>query len=468
MPSDPVRYDVVVLGAGPAGLAAAMYAARRGFSVAVVDRAEQCGGLAASITIDEQTVDLGSHRLHPSIQPDLLRDLQVMLGNDLQWRPRNGRIRLRERWLAFPLRPFDVVRHAPASFVASVIGNSITAPLRRRRGSRGSPGASFSEEVRRQLGPAIAEAFYEPYAKKLWGVGGSQLSGELFRRHVNARSVAAIVRKMLRGKNGTGFWYPAAGFGAICTALADDVVRRGGVMHMGVQIESLDLGPQGCGLSLSAGPPIRAQTIISTIPSAALLKALQAPTDVLDTADRLEFRGAVLVYLTIPRSRYTPFDAHYFPESSTVVSRLSEPKNYRTSVDDPAQRSVLCAEVPVTVGDALWSSGDDDLVGRVARELVEQGLPAPLHIGAHVERRTHVYPIYHLDFEQSRGLVESYLDSYPNLAVLGRQALFAHDNTHHALLMGKSVVDALDIDAHLDRERWTMIRRSFRDHVVED
>ena len=237
---------------------------------------------------------------------------------------------------------------------------------------------------------------------------------------------------------------------------------------MGVQLESLELRPEGGELRISTDRLIRAQTTISTIPSAALVGALQAPTEVRDAVDRLAFRGAVLVYLTVPRTQYSPVDAHYFPESSTIVSRLSEPKNYRTSVGDPPQHTVLCAEIPATVGDAVWLTDDDELVSRVSRELVEQGLPAPMHTSGHVERRTHVYPIYHRGFEHSQRLVESYLDSQPNLAVLGRQALFAHDNTHHALLMGKGAAEALDTDGHLNRERWMLMRRSFEDHVVED
>ena len=79
-----------------------------------------------------------------------------------------------------------------------------------------------------------------------------------------------------------------------------------------------------------------------------------------------------------------------------------------------------------------------------------------------------MYPVYRLGFEHQRQMIDDHLDQYPNLAVVGRQALFAHDNTHHALLMGKAVVDALGDDARIDRDRWHAARRAFADHVVED
>ena len=458
-----------MLGAGPAGLSAAWYAVRRGFSVAVIDRADHVGGLAGSITVDEQSVDLGSHRLHPSIRADLLHDLRHELHLDLQWRPRNGRIRLCERWLAFPLRPFDVVRSARPSFAARVLGDIAFAPVRRWRGSRRcEDSASFAEQVRLRLGPTIARSFYEPYARKLWAVDGDRLSPELFRRRVSAGSASAIVRRMIRRNGLAGFWYPTGGFGEICTTLADDVANRGGVVLKATHIEWIDGDRDTVELRLRDGRTIDARTVVSTIPSSNLLGLVRAPAHVVDAARALEFRAALLVYLTVPRPQYTSFDAHYFPESSTIMSRLSEPKNYRSSAADPPLRTVLCVEVPASVGDHLWRSDDDDLAHRVRTELVQQGLPDPEPVATHVERRTHVYPVYRLGFERQRRMIEDHLDHCHNVAVVGRQALFAHDNSHHALLMGKAVVEALGDDARIDRSRWHAARQTFADHVVAD
>jgi hypothetical protein len=54
------------------------------------------------------------------------------------------------------------------------------------------------------------------------------------------------------------------------------------------------------------------------------------------------------------------------------------------------------------------------------------------------------------------------------VVVVGRQATFAHDNTHHALLMGKTVAQTLRPDGRIDRQVWHRVRRAFADHVVED
>ena len=216
------------------------------------------------------------------------------------------------------------------------------------------------------------------------------------------------------------------------------------------------------------GRSVVARSVIVTIPSTSLLPMLDAPPEVCAAAGELEFRGAVLVYLTVPRTHYAPFDAHYFPEPSTVISRLSEPKHYRMSPRDPADRTVLCAEIPATPGDEIWQRDDHALARQVADELSRVGLPDPAATSSRVERRTHVYPVYRIGHGAHQRVIDEYIDRVPNVVVVGRQATFTHDNTHHALLMGKIVAQTLRPDGRIDRQRWHDVRRAFADHVVED
>jgi len=61
-----------------------------------------------------------------------------------------------------------------------------------------------------------------------------------------------------------------------------------------------------------------------------------------------------------------------------------------------------------------------------------------------------------------------WLDRVPRLLTFGRQGLFAHDNTHHALYMGYAAAACLQPDGSFDDTRWQAYRREFEKHVVED
>ena len=89
---------VVILGAGPAGVGAAYQLVRKGIArVTVIEQRDGVGGNAGSFELDGVYCDYGSHRLHPVVPPDIMQDLRQLLGKDLLYQTRHGRIRLRGR-----------------------------------------------------------------------------------------------------------------------------------------------------------------------------------------------------------------------------------------------------------------------------------------------------------------------------------------------------------------------------------
>jgi len=453
--------ELVVLGAGPAGLAAALTAARAGRSVVVVEGSDRIGGMAASIEVGGQRVDLGSHRLHRASPPAVMALVQELLGDDLQPRPRSGRIRLGGRWLGFPLRPLDVLRHAPPALSIGFACDLVTAPW------RSTTTDTFAEQVRAGPGPTLLDRFYAPYARKLWDRDPDALSGELFRRRVGARSAGSLAARVLRRRSDQpGFWYPRRGFGQVVDALADAAVDAGVDIRCGEPLVDLRrAGDRWCVTTSSR--ELDAPLVVSTIPNRALVDTVDAPAPIRDAAGELTHRGALLVYLVVERDAYTPFDAHYFPEPDVTMARLSEPKNYRDG-DDPPGVTVLCAEIAASVGDGLWSASDDDLAADVASDLARSGLPPVDGAPSTVVRLPNVYPVYDLGAAAAQHAVEAWVSAQPGLALVGRQALFAHDNTHHALEMGITAGRLAGASTGWDPVAWSAARHRFRDHVVED
>ena len=446
---------------------AAWRAARAGHRVTVVEQAGQVGGMAGSFEVAGIRVDHGSHRLHPSIAPHLRAALADLLGDDLQVRPRNGRIRLQGRWVAFPLRPGDLLTRLPPAFALRAGRDALVAPLRRPRRD------TFAEVVRAGLGPTVADGFYRPYARKLWGCEPEELSGELARRRVSAAGPGDVLRRLRAGRSGDGratFLYPRRGFGQIVERLAESAVDAGADLRLGAAVDRVALADDGVKLTLGDGQVLGADRVWSTAPLPALARRLDPPPPpaVLAAADRLVHRALVLVYLVLDRRRYTPFDAHYFPGEDVALARLSEPRNYRDDPTQPDDRTVLCAEVPCSVGDETWRSEPDILGGAVADGLVSQGLPPVDPVAVEVRRLPRVYPVYRRGFEWDLSALDLWAGAQPGLLTFGRQGLFVPDNTHHALAMGWEAAACLGPDGAFDHARWAGARAAFRDFVVED
>ena len=449
---------IVVLGGGPAGLAAAWFAARAGHEVTLVEAADHVGGMAASRTVAGLRVDHGSHRLHPATDPELLAELRALLGDDLQTRPRHGRIKLAGRWVGFPLRTGDLLRSLPPAFAGRAALDSVTSPLRRPRED------TFDARLRAGLGPAVVDGFYGPYSHKLWGTDADDLDGDLARKRVSAGSPAAIARKLLRGASPEGrvFLYPRRGFGQIPEAIADAAVAAGAQLRLGSAVAGIDLGRPA--VTLADGEVLEATSVLSTLPLGVLSSMAGGP------GVELRQRAMLLVYLVLDQPRWTEFDAHYLPDPRHPVARLSEPKNYRESVDDPPGTTVLCAEVACWEGDELWSASAAELGRTVAEALAAEGLPPVEPVDVEVVRLPRVYPLFEPGYAWKLARVEAWLAAAAGdrVVTLGRQGLFVPDNTHHVLAMGRAAAGCLREDGTLDSRAWAEARASFRAFVVED
>ena len=111
----------------------------------------------------------------------------------------------------------------------------------------------------------------------------------------------------------------------------------------------------------------------------------------------------------------------------------------------------------------------EDLADLVREDLARAGLPIEVPVD-HVEvrRLAQAYPIYERGFHHHLVRLNRWLDSLPRVVSLGRQGLFAHDNTHHALRMAYAAVSCLAPDGRFDRAAWAARREEFKAHVVED
>lgn len=459
--------DLVVLGAGPAGLAAAYGAAQRGCQVILVERASHVGGLAASFELAGVRVDHGSHRLHPATDPAIMAELRTLLGTDLQRRRRNGRIRLEGRWIPFPFGPSAALRALPPSFALGAGVDAVTGWARRPRAD------TFAEYVRGTLGPTMAERFYFPYARKLWGMAPDELSAEHARRRIRAGGPGALAARLVRGGRGERgtFFYPRRGYGQLWERLAEAAVAAGVDLRLDTPARSLRVADDHVEVVTDAGRSVRAARGWSTLPITALARLAepQPPEPVRAAAAALHQRAMVLVYLVLATGQHSPFDAHYLPEGWTPITRVSEPKNYRDGGDaDPADRTVLCAELPCERDDLWWRADDAALGETVTDTLRAAGLAVPEVVEVAVRRLPAVYPVYPVGFEAHFDALDAWVTGQPRLLSFGRQGLFVHDNAHHALAMGWAAAGALHPGGGFDEAAWQRARQRFREHVVED
>lgn len=469
---------IVILGAGPAGVGAAYQLRLQGrATVTVLEQNTVVGGNAGSFEAGGQRLDFGSHRLHPACEPALLADIRSLLGDDLLDRPRHGRIHLRGKMVHFPLKPADLLLKLDKGFAAGTLKDMAVKALRKN----GAEGDSFASVLMANLGPTICRDFYFPYAWKIWGRDPESLSGIQARRRVSAGSFGKLIKKVLsavpgfKPKGSGRFFYPRRGFGQISEAYADAAKKLGADFMMGWKVTRMD-PPASDRVPWKVHAErngetriIEAEYVWSTIPITILARAISSgvPEQVKEAGKAIDYRSMILVYLELDVDQFTEYDAHYFPASNIRITRLSEPKNY-AALAEPKGRTTLCAELPCSPDDPWWTMSDQELGALVVQDLATAGIPVPRPpVGVHAKRLRQAYPIYTTGYEVPFGKLDQWVEQVPRLLSYGRQGLFAHDNTHHALFMAYSAVECL-VDGKFDQKKWQKYREVFATHVVED
>ena len=471
---------IAILGAGPSGVGAAYRLMKNEKAkITVLEARDRVGGNAGSFERHGIHLDYGSHRLHPACKPDILEEIHSLLGNDLLKRPRHGRIRLNNRWIHFPIQFSDMIRKLPLGFSGGVFSDMVKKSISGKV-LRSDRNDNFAAVLRKKLGKTICDEFYFPYAKKIWGLEPDQIASIQAEKRVSADSFTKLIKKVfLKSLSKSGekvpfFYYPKRGYGQISDAYYHKAEQLGadfrfkskviGLHTEGSKIKSVKYEHGGEQKS------IEADLIWSTLPITLTAKMMSPEPDssVINAADRMRFRSMVLIYLFLEQDRFSEYDAHYFPEEKIPITRLSETKNYY-SATMPTNLTCICAELPCSVDDEYWTMGQEEAKSVVVESLNRAGLLIGSDVKEIVIRKIkQAYPIYDLGFESHLETLNHYFGTFQNMILFGRQGLFVHDNTHHALHMAYSASECVDSEGKFDHNLWSNYLMEFESHVVED
>ena len=165
--------EVVILGAGPAGLTAAWELDRLGHSARLFEQDSQVGGIARTCVYQGYRFDIGGHRFFtkaPYVQT-LWND---MLDEDFLERPRLSRIYYDGKFFDYPLKPMNAL--FGLGLVESIrIGISYVQtrifPVRSER--------NFEDWVVNRFGRRLYEIFFKTYTEKVWGMDCREIKRRL-------------------------------------------------------------------------------------------------------------------------------------------------------------------------------------------------------------------------------------------------------------------------------------------------
>ena len=445
-----------VIGAGPAGLTAACLLAEAGHQVVVFEADSAVGGMAKTIELWGQKVDLGPHRFFSS-DPRVNKFWQKMAGADYSMVNRLTRIYYKGRFFYYPLKPFDALTNMGAAEACRCLSSYLLQKV-----NPSPQDGTFESWVVRRFGRRLYEIFFKTYSEKLWGIRCTDLDADFAAQRIKKLSLsAAVVNALLKGRGNRHktlvdqFAYPHCGSGAVYARMAARVMALDGEIrnHCPVRRVLLDDG-RAVGIELTTGEALPFDHIISTMPLNELVKSLDGvPAEILECAGRLRFRNTILVYLKIDATNLFPDNWLYIHSPELLTGRITNFRNWTPSLYGAEQSTIIALEYWCYDGDQLWNTAVADLIALATRELQSTGLTGGAHISAgHVVRIQGSYPVYRRGYQADLKPVERYLDTIAALTPIGRGGAFKYNNQDHSILMG--LVAAENIVGRAGHDLW--------------
>ncbi len=249
--------EIVVIGAGPAGLTAAYELAKRGTVSTVVESDTVVGGISRTAQAGGWRFDIGGHRFFTKVQP--VEDLwfEILGPEDFLTRPRLSRIYYRGKFYDYPISAMNALRNLGFLEAVRCVLSYVWARIRPPKDTTTLEGFVVS-----RFGWRLYGHFFKTQSEKVWGVPCTEIQADWGAQRIKNLSLLraaweALKPKRLRSRTSKSkqvtslieeFNYPKYGPGMMWERCAEIVTEAGC---------TLELVPRSSGSSTQTGAPWR-------------------------------------------------------------------------------------------------------------------------------------------------------------------------------------------------------------------
>ena len=442
------RERTIIVGAGPAGLTAALELSKLGLTGTVYESDELVGGISRSVAFNGCRMDIGGHRFFTKVT-EVETLWHEILGEDLLVRNRMSRIFYRGRFFDYPLKPMNALRGLGFIEATRVVASFLKAQV--------FPAANettFDKWVSNRFGKRLFEIFFKTYTEKVWGMSCSEISSTWASQRIKNLDLYTVIKNAFFGngsRNGEvvtslidQFYYPRLGPGMMWERCSELIGERGiethlrspvvRIYHDDTRIESVDVkSPDGATRRESC------TSLISSMPIGSLVRAMDPapPEPVRAAAAGLRFRDFLIVGLVVNRAELFPDNWIYIHSPDVRVGRVQNFKNWSPEMVSDPSLSFIGLEYFANRDDPLWNMSDEELVdlGRSEAEKIGLFESSEVESGT-VVRMPRAYPVYDSDYEAHLKVLRDWLGRFDNLFTVGRNGQHRYNNQDHSMLAG--------------------------------
>ena len=425
--------DPLIIGAGPAGLTAALELVKRGMTPRIYEASGSIGGLARTPTHGDWRVDPGGHRFYT--RSTEITDLWKSLLPADQWISvrRQSAMLVDGHYVRYPLVGRDLL--SQLGFLSGMRGMGNFLWSRMRRAVRPvEHSASFRDWGIEQFGRHWYELFFDGYVRKTWLTDPDKLASDWANQRIKPVSWRASANHV----NSDAFRYPRRGPGQLWEAAAQNLANFKVVPSLNSQVVAVRFQGSRWTVELQNGETASGDAVFSSMPLRLLINMLEPtpPQHIRAIAANLKHRSLITVAIALREHYDIPYNWVYTPSQKFRVGRI---QNYCRWSSELAPENwtgtYLGLEYFTHPDDDLWVASNESLSDTVQQDLRALGVDDSAIEHVMIVRSQFAYPINDPAREHSVAEIRDYLRRiHPSLHPMGRNGMHHYDNQDHAML----------------------------------
>ena len=434
--SNAPQSNVVVIGGGFCGLAAAYELGQRGIRATVLECDDDIGGLAGSFSIRGARLEKFYHHWFIS-DVHAMRLIEELGQTDrILLRPTRTGVYYAHNFLKLST-PFDLLRFSPLPLLDRIRLGLLALRARRVKDWRSLEDRTAADWLRELGGEQVYRIVWEPLLRGKFGDVAEEVAAVWFWNKLKLRGSS-------RGRGGEEqLAYYRGGFAALAEALADAVRAKGGVIKTGAPAIRLRVEAGRVTGVVTPEGTIPADGVIATpaLPIIADLVEPHVPGEYVERLRRIRYLANVCVVLELDRSLSDLYWLNVNDPSFPFVGVI-EHTNFEPA-STYAGRHVVYLSKYLPDKDALYRMSDQEVVAFTLEHLRRMfpDVTDERVLDAHVWRARYAQPVVERGY---RNLIPDMRTPIENLFLATMAQIFPEDRgTNYAVRQGRETAHAL-------------------------
>ena len=459
--------NVIIIGGGMTGLGAAWRLSEKGFHVKVLEADNNVGGLAKSVKVGNQILDMGPHSFFSEDKEVLKKVLDLFQGEDsnIQYsRDRKMKLVFKGKYIDYPLSLksiFQLGFFAPIfsflSFSKSFLKMYFFPPKKNENLGEDDSIETWSTN---NFGKYLYKNFFKPYSEQFWKMDTSELSYRVIPnrskkidfastlKHLLFKKYLDLAKKKLgeldlQERESLPTYYPKDGFGEIANRIAKKIKEKNGEVLTNQKVIEVQINEKKKFKIKTKDTDFDSDYLISTIPINKMINLIEPKPDksILDSLNNLKYLSLILVYISTKKVNVLDCEYCYFV--NRTYNRLSE-MNFIRGNTDGKKDNLIIAEISCHHNDETWKLSNDEIFALCTKDLKkDKFLNRDEILNFEIIKIESVYPIYRKDYKKHLENSNQYFSDTKNIFSSGRQGQFYYGDSDQMIRSGFDTADKI-------------------------